>query len=52
MAAESLILCQALGLSDRRLLALGQDYGCLSVLSRSDGRWTLSVLNDDHGEGG
>ena len=46
-----MILCQALGLSNRRLLALGQDYGCLSVLSRSDDRWTLSVLNDGHGEG-
>src|SRR5262249_45809425 len=33
-----MILCQALGLSNQRLLALGQDYGCLSVLSRSNGR--------------
>jgi broad specificity phosphatase PhoE len=47
-----MILCRALGLSARRLLALGQDYGCLSVLSRSDERWTLRVLNDGHGEGG
>ena len=47
-----MILCRALGLSVRRLLALGQDYGCLSVLSRSDERWTLRVLNDGHGEGG
>jgi alpha-ribazole phosphatase len=47
-----MILCRALGLSARRLLALGQDYGCLSVLSRSNDRWTLSVLNDGHGEGG
>src|SRR5262245_50657585 len=47
-----MILCQALGVSAQRLLALGQDYGCLSVLSRSAGRWTLSALNDDHGESG
>jgi len=47
-----MILCRALGLENQRLLALGQDYGCLSVLSRSGNRWTLSALNDDHGEGG
>jgi alpha-ribazole phosphatase len=46
-----MILCRALGLANQRLLALGQDYGCLSVLSRSDNRWTLCALNDDHGEG-
>ena len=46
-----MILCRALGLENQRLLALGQDYGCLSVLSRSGNRWTLSALNDDHGEG-
>ena len=45
-----MILCRALGLSNERLLALGQDYGCLSVLSRSGNRWTLSALNDGHGE--
>ena len=47
-----MILCRVLGLENQRLLALGQDYGCLSVLSRSGNRWTLSALNDDHGEGG
>jgi alpha-ribazole phosphatase len=46
-----MILCRALGLENQRLLALGQDYGCLSVLSRSGHRWTLSALNDGHGEG-
>ena len=47
-----MILCRALGLENQRLLALGQDYGGLSVLSRSGNRWTLVALNDDHGEGG
>jgi broad specificity phosphatase PhoE len=46
-----MILCRALGLGNQRLLAIGQDYGCLSVLSRSGDRWTLSALNDAHGEG-
>jgi broad specificity phosphatase PhoE len=39
------ILCHALGLGPERLLALGQDYGALSVLSWRDGRWVLQVLN-------
>lgn len=40
-----LILCRALGLGPERLLALGQDYAALSVLERSDGDWTLRLLN-------
>jgi broad specificity phosphatase PhoE len=39
------ILCRVLGLPPERLLALGQDYGALSVLERSGARWTLRVLN-------
>ena len=39
------ILCHALGLGPERLLALGQDYAALSVLSRCHGRWTLRLLN-------
>ena len=46
-----LILCRALGLGAERLLALGQDYGGLSVLWRSADRWTLRVLNDCEGDG-
>lgn len=40
------VLCRALGLPLSRLLALGQDYGALSVLERGGGRWTLRRLND------
>jgi broad specificity phosphatase PhoE len=40
-----LILCRALGLGPERLLALGQDYGGLSVLERSRAGWTLRLLN-------
>ena len=40
-----LILCRALALDPERLLALGQDYACLSVLERSGARWTLRLLN-------
>jgi phosphoserine phosphatase len=47
-----MILCRALGLSPERLLALGQDYGGLSVLGRSAARWTLRLLNDDGEIGG
>ncbi len=47
-----LILCRALGLGVERLLSLGQDYGGLSVLSRSADRWTLRMLNDCEGESG
>ncbi|HKW91107.1 MAG TPA: histidine phosphatase family protein [Methylomirabilota bacterium] len=39
------ILCRVLGLGPERLLALGQDYGALSVLERAHRRWTLRVLN-------
>jgi len=40
-----LILCRALGLGPERLLALGQDYGGLSVIERPAERWTLRMLN-------
>jgi alpha-ribazole phosphatase len=40
-----LILCRALALRPERLLALGQDYACLSVLEWSGTRWTLRLLN-------
>jgi broad specificity phosphatase PhoE len=39
------ILCRVLGLPPGRLLALGQDYGALSVLEQSGPRWALRVLN-------
>jgi broad specificity phosphatase PhoE len=39
------ILCHALGLGPERLLALGQDYAALSVLSLRAGRWALHLLN-------
>ena len=39
------ILCHALGLGPERLLALGQDYAALSVLSLRGGRWALHLLN-------
>jgi len=39
------IVCRALGISPNRLLALGQDYGALSVLEWSGTRWGLSLLN-------
>jgi len=40
------LLCRALGLDLRRLLALGQDYGALSVLERDDAGWRLARLNE------
>jgi alpha-ribazole phosphatase len=40
------LLCAALGLPLARLLALGQDYGALSVLARVGGRWELRRLNE------
>ena len=40
------LLCRALGLPLARLLALGQDYGALSVLERRSDWWTLSRLNE------
>jgi broad specificity phosphatase PhoE len=39
------ILCCALGIQLARILALGQDYGSLSVLARAGGGWRLRVLN-------
>jgi len=39
------ILCRVLDLGPERLLALGQDYGGLSVLERVGEHWTLRMLN-------
>ena len=41
-----MILCRALGLNPERLLAVGQEYGALSVLERAGARWVLRLLND------
>jgi len=40
------LLCRALGLPLGQLLALGQDYGALTVLERIDATWRLRSLND------
>ena len=40
------LLCRALGLPLARLLALGQDYGALSVLERAHDGWALCRLNE------
>jgi broad specificity phosphatase PhoE len=40
------LVCRALGLPLDRLLALGQDYGALSVLAHVDGGWRLRRLNE------
>ena len=40
------LLCRALGLPLGRLLALGQDYGALSVLERAGDGWALHRLNE------
>lgn len=40
------LLCRALGLPLDRLLALGQDYGALSVLEDTAGGWVLRRLNE------
>ena len=40
------LLCTALGLPLRRILALGQDYGALTVLARVGERWELRRLNE------
>ncbi|MBI1847241.1 MAG: histidine phosphatase family protein [Candidatus Rokubacteria bacterium] len=40
------VLCHALGLPLGRLLALGQDYGALTVLERRADRWLLRQLNE------
>ena len=40
------LLCRALGLPLARLLALGQDYGALTVLERRHDGWALRRLNE------
>jgi alpha-ribazole phosphatase len=40
------LLCHALGLPLDRLLALGQDYGALTVLERGGRGWALRRLNE------
>jgi probable phosphoglycerate mutase len=40
------LLCRMLGLPRARILALGQDYGALSVLERVGARWTVLRLNE------
>jgi broad specificity phosphatase PhoE len=40
------LICRALGLSVRRLLAVGQDYGALTVLERVEATWRLLHLNE------
>ena len=40
------LLCRALGLPWSRLLALGQDYGALSVLEQVREAWVLRRLNE------
>lgn len=39
------LLCRALGVDPRRILALGQEYAALSMLRWSAGRFALSLLN-------
>jgi alpha-ribazole phosphatase len=40
------LLCRVLGLPLSRLLALGQDYGALTVLERRRDAWALRRLNE------
>jgi broad specificity phosphatase PhoE len=40
------LICRALGLSAARLLAVGQDYGALTVLERTGSTWRLLHLNE------
>jgi len=40
------LLCRALGLPLARLLALGQDYGALTMLERRREAWALRRLNE------
>ena len=40
------LLCTALGLPLRLILAFGQDYGALTVLERLEDRWHLRRLNE------
>src|SRR5439155_16788862 len=45
-ATNRALLCTALGLELHRILALGQDYGALSVLERVAEGWRLARLNE------
>ncbi|HKZ07910.1 MAG TPA: histidine phosphatase family protein [Methylomirabilota bacterium] len=45
------IVCRALGVPLDRLLALGQDYGALTMLERVTGAWSLRLLNHHEPEG-
>jgi broad specificity phosphatase PhoE len=40
------LLCRALGVPLGRILALGQDYGALTILAYEEGRWRLHRLNE------
>jgi broad specificity phosphatase PhoE len=40
------LLCRALDLPMRRILAFGQDYAALTVLEHAAGRWRLRRLNE------
>ena len=40
-----IVLCRALGIRPKRILALGQDYAALSVLERGSSGWALRLLN-------
>jgi len=40
------LICRALGVPLGRILALGQDYGALTVLERIDASWRLRRLNE------
>ena len=40
------LICRALGLPLGRLLAIGQDYGALTVIERSEAAWHLRRLNE------
>jgi alpha-ribazole phosphatase len=40
------LLCRALGLPPGRLLSMGQDYGALTVLERTETAWRLLHLNE------
>jgi broad specificity phosphatase PhoE len=39
------ILCRALGIALPRILAIGQDYGAMSLLARTRAGWRLELLN-------
>jgi alpha-ribazole phosphatase len=39
------ILCRALGIALPRILAIGQDYGAMSLLARTGAGWRLELLN-------